>query len=101
MTVMIEAIRRVGKKAQITIPKKITEKLAIAEGDRLLVKLKGGDIVITPIVPVRKHNYLTEQDLHEALAQADREFAEGSAKVYEDAGQLFKEAGWIEEEDGI
>ena len=97
---MIEAIRRVGKKAQITIPKKIAEKLAITEGDRLLVKLKGGDIIITPIIPVHKHNYLTEQDLQEALAQADRELAEGSARIYEDAGQMFREAGWIDEEDG-
>ncbi len=96
---MIEAIRRVGKKAQITIPKKITEKLAISEGDRLLVKLKGEDIVITPIVPLRKHDYITEQDLNDALAQADREFSEGSAKIYEDAGQLFKDAGWIDEPD--
>jgi len=99
MKLMIEAIRRVGKKAQITIPKKITEKLAIAEGDRLLVRLDGEDIVITPIIPTKKHNYLTEQDLAEALSQAEREFAEGSAKVYDDTGQMFREAGWIDKED--
>lgn len=96
---MIEAIRRVGKKAQITLPKKIIEKLAIAEGDRLLVRLKGEDIVITPIVPLRKSNVLTEQDLIEALAQADREFADGTAKTYNDVGQLLREAGWIDQPD--
>jgi len=98
MLPMVEAIRRVGKKAQITLPKKITEKLSIVEGDRLLVRLKGQDIVITPIVPVRKSELITEQDLEEAIAQAEYEFANGTAKVYEDAGQLFREAGWIEDE---
>ncbi len=46
---------------------------------------------------MRKHNYITEKDLQAALAQADREFSDGSAKVYEDTGQLFREAGWIDE----
>jgi len=94
---LTEAIRRVGKKAQITLPKKMIDQLAITEGDRLLFRLSGKNIVITPVVPVSKSGLITENDLQEALAQADQEFADGSAKTFEEAGQLFKEAGWVEE----
>jgi AbrB family looped-hinge helix DNA binding protein len=96
---MIEAIRRVGKKAQITLPKKITEKLSIKEGDRLLIKVDGEDIIISPFIPVRKSNLITEKDLKEALAQAEQELADGSGKVYDDVSQLFQEAGWVAEEN--
>ncbi len=75
------------------------DQLAIAEGDRLLFRLSGENIVITPIVPVSKSGLITENDLKEALAQADQEFADRNAKTYEDAGQMFKEAGWVEEND--
>ncbi|MFO7951351.1 MAG: AbrB/MazE/SpoVT family DNA-binding domain-containing protein [Bacillota bacterium] len=96
---MEEAIRRVGKKAQITLPKRIREKLSLAEGDRVLLKLEGENIVITPVVTVPKQNYLTEDDLSEALAEAESEFFTGKAKTYEDAEQLFKDAGWITGEE--
>jgi len=97
---VVEAIRRVGKKAQITLPRKIIKKLSITEGDRLLVRLEGEDIVITPIIPMRRSAVLTKEDLDEAIAQADREFSNGSAKIHEDAAEMFREAGWVEEKDG-
>lgn len=93
----MEVIRRVGKKAQVTLPKKMAEKLSIKEGDKISVRLHGEDIIITPIIPVRKSNLITERDLQEALSQAEREFAEGSAKVYTDVGKMFKDAGWVNE----
>jgi AbrB family looped-hinge helix DNA binding protein len=96
---MIEAIRKVGKKAQITLPKKITEKLSIHEGDQLLIKVEGDDIVISQFIPVRKSSMLTENDLKEAIAQAEKELSEGTAKVYDDVSQLFQEAGWVAEEN--
>ncbi len=95
---MIEAIRRVGKKAQITLPKKMIEKLSIAEGDRLLIRTDGEDIIISQIVPVRKSTMITEKDLREALCQAELELKDGSAKIYDDAEQLFREAGWVAED---
>ncbi|MGM0653508.1 MAG: AbrB/MazE/SpoVT family DNA-binding domain-containing protein [Bacillota bacterium] len=96
---MTEAIRKIGKKAQVTLPKKMVNQLNINEGDRLLFQLKGDNIVITPVVTVPKDDQLTEQDLRDALEQAEREFKDGSAKIYEDAEQLFKETGWVDDDN--
>jgi len=93
-----EAIIKVGKKAQITLPKAIRDKLKISEGDRVSVKLEGTEIVITPVVPLPRQNYVTEEDLNEALAEAESEFAAGEVKIYEDAEELFKDAGWVAKE---
>jgi len=95
---MVEAIRKVGRKAQITLPKAIRDKLSLSEGDRVLVKLKGEEIIITPVVPLPRKNYISEDDLSEALAEAENEFASGEARIYEDAGDLFRDAGWISED---
>jgi hypothetical protein len=45
---------------------------------------------------LRKNHYLTDKDLQEAFARAKREFSDGRAKVSKDNGQLFREAGSID-----
>ena len=42
-------IVKIGKKSQLTIPKKIREKLNISEGDKIFIDVIDGAIVITPI----------------------------------------------------
>lgn len=39
----------VTRKYQVTIPKEIREKLKIEVGDRLLIRIEGGKIVLEPI----------------------------------------------------
>jgi hypothetical protein len=46
---------------------------------------------------LRKHHHLTEKDLQEAFARAEREFSDGRAKVHEDTGQLFRENSSIDD----
>jgi len=41
----------VTRKYQVTIPKEVREKLGIKVGDRLLVSVRGGCIVLEPIRP--------------------------------------------------
>jgi len=46
---MVEVV--VTRKFQVTIPKEIREALEINVGDRLIVKIAGGKVVLEPIRP--------------------------------------------------
>jgi AbrB family looped-hinge helix DNA binding protein len=41
----------VNKKAQVTIPKAVREKLNIREGDVLELEVRGGELVLRPHIP--------------------------------------------------
>ncbi len=42
---------RVRQKGQVTLPKRVREKLGIGEGDLLRVEAEGGQVVLEPLRP--------------------------------------------------
>ena len=46
-------IIRIGRRMAVYIPKDIAERLGLAEGDRMVLQLVNGRLVLTPIKPPR------------------------------------------------
>ena len=97
-------IRKVGKRSQVTIPKKIVECLHIDEGDQVRVGMINDCIIIEPVKVVPKGalyykygtagEFITLNDLEEAVAEADRDYKAGGLKTYQDVTVMFKDNNW-------
>jgi len=83
---MVEVV--VTRKFQVTIPKEIREALEINVGDRLIVKIADGKIVLEPIRP--------SDALKRLFTIADR-FLDGPKRI--DAVRLIEES--LERETGL
>ena len=74
------------QKSQITIPKEIVEKLGLAEGDKLDISERNGEICLIPVVVYRK-KYLDE--LRNEIAEAKEKMASGEQPVFNNMEALF------------
>lgn len=96
-------IRKVGKRAQVTIPKKIVEHLHIDEGDQVRVGMLNDCIIIEPVKVVPKGalyykygseiEFITLKDLKEAVAEANSDYKKGKLKSYRDATEMLEDIG--------
>lgn len=73
-------------KSQITIPKKIIERLGLNEGDKLEIYEKDGVICILPIVVYPK-KYIDK--LKEEIKETKTKVASGEHEVFENIDTLF------------
>ena len=46
----------------------------------------------------QKFIIVEDKDIKEALEQAEKEIMDGSAVLYDDVDQLFRESGWVTED---
>jgi len=46
----------------------------------------------------QKSIIVEDKDIKEALEQAEKEIMDGSAVLYDDVDQLFRESGWVTED---
>lgn len=75
------------KKAQITIPKKMVEKLGLHEGDKLEITEKDGAINIMPVIMYPK-KYLN--DLKEEITDIKRKIKSGEQPMFDSVDELFE-----------
>lgn len=75
------------KKAQITIPKEVVEKLGLHEGDKLEIREKDGTINIIPVVVYPK-KYLN--DLKEEITDIKRKIESGAQPMFNSVDELFE-----------
>ncbi|KXA88525.1 AbrB family transcriptional regulator [candidate division MSBL1 archaeon SCGC-AAA259D14] len=76
----IEEKRKVGRRGQVTIPKRIRDKEGIEGGDEVVVKDEGGLIIIE------------KRELTEELAEGYRKMAERDRKISEEMLTASEEA---------
>ena len=73
-------------KSQVTIPKKLVEKLGLSKGDKLDVFEKDGAICLMPVAMYPK-NYIAE--LHEEINETKRKITSGEQPVFDNVDALF------------
>ncbi len=93
--------RKFGRRSQVTIPKEIVNELAMQEGDMLRVMKAGHAIILVPVKTIPKGamyfepgsytEVITEQDIKQAIADAQSEYKEGKLKGYENIDKLFED----------
>ncbi len=74
------------QKSQITIPKDITVKLGLSEGDKFDIYEKDGVIYLMPVVVYPK-KYIDE--LHAEIADVKAKIASGEQPVFDTIDDLF------------
>ncbi|MCL4416639.1 MAG: AbrB/MazE/SpoVT family DNA-binding domain-containing protein [Actinobacteria bacterium] len=82
------------QKSQVTIPKKLVEKLSLKIGDKIDIEEKDGRLVLTPVIMVPKDQawfYTPEWQKDET--EVDRQLKEGKIHVAETVEKLFKDLG--------
>jgi len=58
-------IIQVGKRRAIYIPKQVADELGIEEGDKLILEVKNGKIILTHVKPVEKNIFWSEVSVGE------------------------------------
>lgn len=86
-------IMELRKKSQITIPKELTKKLGLKEGDKLELSEKDGTIHIVPVAVYPK-KYIDE--LKSEIFELKENIKSGRQPVFENADDLFEH---LEEEE--
>ncbi|HAH96388.1 MAG TPA: AbrB family transcriptional regulator [Firmicutes bacterium] len=82
------------QKSQVTIPKALVKKLNLEVGDKLDLALKDGRIIITPVVIIPKdQEWYYTHEWQTVEREADKQLAEGRAKVAETKEELYKDLG--------
>ncbi len=74
------------KKSQITIPKEITSKLGLSEGDKFDIIEKDGTIMMIPVAVYPK-KYI--DDLHAEIEDMKCKLASGEKTVFDNPDVLF------------
>lgn len=75
------------KKSQITIPKRLIDKLGLSEGDKLEISEKDGAIYIMPVVVYPK-NYIDE--LKDEIEDIKRNIELEKQPIFENIDELFE-----------
>ncbi len=80
------------QKSQITIPKKIIEKLKLKVGDKISIEEKGGKLILTPVAIVpRDQAWFYSPEWQEGEAAVDRQIKDGRIHIAESLEKLFKD----------
>lgn len=84
-----EALTKVTRHGQITLPASVRREANVQEGDLLAVRLEGDHIVLTPKRLIDKSQaYFWTEAWQKAEREAQQEIAEGRVDVYETIDDL-------------
>lgn len=73
----------VSPKRQIAIPKDVCEKLHIKEGDRLILEVREGKLVLEPSINIpRSQAWFWTEEVQEKIKKAGKNFKSGKSKKY-------------------
>jgi len=80
------------QKSQVTIPKKIVEKLRLKVGDKISIEEKGGRLILSPVAIVpRDQAWFYSPKWQEGEAEVDRQVKDGKIHIAESLEKLFKD----------
>ncbi len=89
---MIEAIRKVVRNGQITLPAKVREALSIKTGDLLRLEVKNKQLVITPVATVSKHEaYFFSGKSQKAIKESETAVKQNRYSRYRSGQDLKRE----------
>jgi antitoxin MazE len=82
----------ISSKGQIAIPKDVRESLKLQEGDRLSFEVKGGRIVLEPVLDVpRSQAWFWVEEVQDKIKKSDENYRGGEYKRYEDVDELISD----------
>ena len=65
-------VARVGRKYALYLPREVVERLGLREGDRLLLSIRGDELVLRPLPRLlRERSYWAETTVEELEAESE------------------------------
>lgn len=84
-----EAITKVTRNGQVTLPASVRREAHVEEGDLLSVRLEGENIVLTPKKLIEKSQaYFWTEEWQQAEREAERDISEGRVTAFETVDDL-------------
>lgn len=84
-----EALTKVTRHGQVTLPATVRREAQVEEGDLLTVRLEGENIVLTPKKLIDKSQaYFWTEAWQQAEREAEEDIAEGRVTAYETVDDL-------------
>jgi AbrB family looped-hinge helix DNA binding protein len=84
-----EAITKVTRHGQVTLPASVRREARVEEGDLLSVRLEGENIVLTPKRLIDKSQaYFWTEGWQQAEREAEKDIAEGRVTAFESVDDL-------------
>jgi AbrB family looped-hinge helix DNA binding protein len=81
----------VGAKRQLTLPREVTRKLRLNEGDDLELRIHDGRIELVPMALIpREQLWFWTPEWQEGEREADADLAAGRTKTFKNAKQAIK-----------
>lgn len=91
-------LTKLRNRAQVTLPKEVVQKLDLKIGDDLNIEVKGGRVIITPVMVIPKDEmWAWKPEIREAIIEGEKEIREGKTKKYASVKDMLAE--WKEEDD--
>lgn len=82
---------RVGAKRQVTLPREVTRKLHLNEGDDLELRVQDGRIELVPLALIpRDQLWFWTPEWQEGERQADADIAAGRVRTFKNAKHAIK-----------
>jgi len=80
----MSALTRLRNRAQVTLPKEVVKTLDLKIGDDLMVEVKSGRVIITPVAVIPKDElWAWKPEIREAIIEGRKEARAGKLKAYE------------------
>lgn len=82
------------QKSQVTIPKKIVDKLKLKVGDKIDIEEKDGKLILTPVTIIpRDQAWFYTPEWQKGEIEVDGQLKEGKVHVAESLEKLFRDLG--------
>jgi len=81
----------ISARGQVAIPKEIRGALHIKEGDKLILELKDGKILLEPAVAInipRSQAWFWSEEIQEEIKESEKDFRSGNSRVYKNIDKL-------------
>lgn len=81
----------ISSKGQISIPKEVRKTLHIKEGDQLIYMVKGGKIILEPVINIpRSQAWFWTKEVQSKIRKSESDFETGNFKSYKSIDDLIK-----------
>ena len=82
------------QKSQVTIPKKLVDKLNLKTGDKIDIEEKNGKLVLTPVIMVPKdQEWFYSPEWQKGESEVNNQIKDGKIHISESLEKLFKDLG--------
>ena len=85
---------KVREKYQVTIPEDVRSKIPLKVGERVEVAVRGGEIVIRPIIEVpREQAWVWSKEWQEQITRSMEDIKKGKIKIFKSVKEARKSFG--------